>query len=274
MGQGFIMVRFQTMALAAAFALTAGSALAGTTTFTDATFNPADYALGAFKDASVTVNAYGQTLTDGNPGAGLQGLTSSTGVNLQGVLLTALNDSFVYDPTVSGAITSLDFALDRFSNPTNGGQGSLVGSYSLRLLAVQDGQLYQATFVSGPFSQPGGVWQALAHTGILAGDFSTLDASNFTGSGVAGGLNFGGDAITFGFAMRSSGAVDSSGAPSTFDQTSDLRADNFALTINAADAVPEPESWALMILGLGVVGAAARTRRRFPAPPRRGRSGS
>ena len=256
------MVRLQIAATAAVVSvLMATSALAGTTTFTDTTFNPGDYTLGAFKDPSVTVNAYGQTLTNGNPGAGLQGLSSSSGVNLKGVLLTALNSSFVYDPTASGAITSLDFALDRFSNPTNGGQASLVGSYSLRLLAEQDGQLYQATFVSGPFNQPGGVWQSLARNGILAGDFSTLDATNFTGSGVSGGLNFAGDAITFGFAMRSSGAVDSSGAPSTFDQTSDLRADNFALSVNAV-GVPEPASWALMILGLGAVGVAARARRR------------
>ncbi len=263
MGQGFIMVRFQTMALAAAFALTAGSALASTTSFTDTTFNPGDYTLGAFQDPSVTVNAYGQTLTGGDPGAGLQGLTSSTGVNLKGVLLTALNNGFVYDPGASGAITSLDFSLDRFSNPTNGGQVSLVGSYSLRLLAAQDGQLYQATFVFGPFGQPGGAWNQLTQNGILATDFTTLDATNFTGSGAPGGLNFGGDAITFGFAMRSSGAVDAQGAPSTFDQTSDLRADNFALTVNAAAAVPEPASWALMIVGLGAIGGAMRARRRL-----------
>ena len=258
------MVRFQTMALAAAVAsvLTASSALAAS--FTDTTFNPADYTLGAFKDPAVTVNAYGQTLTDGNPGAGLQGLVSSTGVNLQGVLLTALNTGFVYDPGVSGAITSLDVSLDRFTNPTNGGQISLVGSYSLRLLAEQDGQLYQATFVFGPFNQPGGVWRTLARNGVLASDFTTLDAGNFTGAGAPGGPDFGGDAITFGFAMRGSGAVDGDGNPSTFDQTNDLRADNFALTVNAA-AVPEPAGWALMILGLGATGAALRSRRRLLA---------
>jgi hypothetical protein len=258
------MARIRTAILAAvglAGALAATSALAGAT-FTDTTFNPADYTLGAFKDASVTVNSYGQTATGGNPGAALQGLASSTGVNAQGVLLTALDNTFVYDPTTSGAITSLDASLDRFADFTNGGAVSLVGSYSLRVLADQDGQLYQATFVFGPFGQPGGTWNSLSQTGILASNFSTLDAGNFTGSGVVGGLNFGGDAITFGFAMRASGAVNGDGSPSTFDQTNDLRADNFVLTVNSA-AIPEPASWAMMIVGLGAIGGLARKRRRL-----------
>ena len=258
------MARIRTAILAAvglAGALTATSALADQT-FTDTTFNTADYTLGSFADPSVTVNSYGQTATGGNPGSALQGLTSSTGVNAQGVLLTALNNGFVYDPTASGAITSLDASLDRFTNPTNGGEISLVGSYSLRGLAQQDGQLYQATFVFGPFNQPGGTWNLLSQTGILASNFSTLDATNFAGSGVVGGLNFAGDAITFGFAMRASGAVDGNGAPSTFDQANDLRADNFSLTVNSG-AVPEPASWALLIVGFSAVGGLARMRRRL-----------
>lgn len=256
------MARFWTVTLAAAIgcALTATSALAAQTTFTDTTFNGGDYTLGSFHDAAVTVNSYGQTAT-GNPGTALQGTVSSTGVNLTGVLLTALNNSFVYDPTANGAITSLDFSLDRFTDPTNGGQPSLVGSYSLRLLAEQDGQLYQATYIFGPFNQPGGTWNLLSQNGILASQFSTLDAINFTGAGTFGGLNFGGDAITFGFAMRGSGAFDANGAPSTFDQTNDLRADNFTLTVNAA-GVPEPANWTLMIVGLGGLGGLMRSRRR------------
>ena len=263
------MARFRaaTLALAAVTcALAATPVLAGVTVFSDTTFNNADYALGAFKDASVTVNSYGQILSGGNPGAALQGTVSSTGVNLTGVLFTALNTGFVYDPAANGAVTSLDVSLDRFANPTNGGTGSLVGSYSLRLLAEQDGQLYQATFVFGPFGQPGGTWHGLAQTGVAASDFFTLDASNFATGSATGGLNFGGDAITFGFAMRGSGAVDSAGAPSTFDQTNDLRADNFSLTLHSA-SVPEPANWALMIMGLGAVGGAMRLRRRAELSP-------
>ncbi|THD64976.1 PEPxxWA-CTERM sorting domain-containing protein [Phenylobacterium sp.] len=248
-----------TALLAGAFAAT--TAVAGQTTFTDTTFNTANYTLGSFSDPSVTINSYGQTLTGGDPGAALQGTVSSVGANAQGVLLTALNNTFVYNPSTSGAITSLNASLDRFTTPTNGGDASLVGSYSLRVLAEQDGQLYQATFVFGPINQPGGIWNDLVENGITASDFSTLDASNFTGAGVTGGLNFAGDAITFGFAMRGSGAVEPDGSLSTFDQTNDLRADNFDLTINSG-TVPEPASWALMLVGFGAAGALLRSRRR------------
>ena len=252
------MMRLQatTLSLAAVTCVLAASpALAATTVFSDQTFNLANYTLGSFKDAAVTVNSYGQTLVGGNPGAALQGTVSSTGLNAQGVLFTALENVFVYDPSVSGAITSLDFSLDRFADPTNGGQAVGVGSYSLRLLAQQDAQLYQATFISGPFGAPGGTWHSLLQNGIAASDFSTLDATNFTGSGAVGGLNFGGDAITFGFAMRGGGTI------STLDQTNDLRADNFLLSVNSATA-PEPASWAMMIIGLAGVGGAMRWRRR------------
>ncbi len=255
------MARFRTVLLATAGlagALAATSAFAGTTTFADTTFNTANYTLGSFKDASVTVDSYGQTATGGDPGAALQGTVSSVGLNAQGVLFTALNNGFVYDSTVSGAITSLDFSLDRFANPTNGGLFVPVGSYSLRLLARQDSQLYQATFVFGPLGAPGGTWHLLTQNGIAASDFSTLDATNFTGSGVVGGLNFSGDAITFGFAMRGGGTA------STLDQTNDLRADNFSLSVNTA-SVPEPSGWAMMIVGFGAVGGLARARRRLAA---------
>lgn len=253
-----VRLRAVTLALTAiSCAMAVTPAVAGTTVFSDSTFNNADYTLGAFKDAAVTVNSYGQTLSGGNPGAGIQGTVSSIGLNPKGVLFTALNNGFVYDPTVSGAVTALDFSLDRFANPTNGGTPTTVGSYSLRLLAQQDGTLYQATFVFGPFGALGGTWHGLTQNGISASDFSTLDATNFTGSGVFGGLNFSGHAITFGFAMRGGGT------PSLLDQTNDLRADNFRLAVKSASGgVPEPASWAMMIFGLGAVGGAMRSRRR------------
>ncbi len=254
-------LRTATLALAAAACALAATPALASVTFTDATFNTVDYTPGSFQDAAVTVTSNGQTATGGNTGPALQGTASATGLNAKGVLFTALNNSFVYNPTANGAITSLDFSLDRFAKVTNGGVDSLIGSYSLRLLAEQDAQLYQATFVFGPFNQSGGTWHSLMQNGISAASFSTLDATNFTSSGAFGGLNFGGDAITFGFAMRAGVPLDANGNPSTFPQTTDLRADNFSLTVHTA-AVPEPASWALMILGMGGVGGAIRTRRR------------
>src|SRR6201999_4393134 len=101
-----------------------------------------------------------------------EGMASSTGLNATGVLLMALNNSFVYDPTASGAITSVDVSLDRWADFTDAGMESQVGSYTLRLLAQQDGVLYQATFTSGPFGIDGGFWVNLSQAGITASQFT------------------------------------------------------------------------------------------------------
>jgi hypothetical protein len=262
------MAQFKTAMLVGAMlagSLTAGGALAGQTNFTDGTFDTSNYTLSSFADPSVTIGSFGQT-ANGNPGTALEGMTSSTGVNAQGVLLTALNNAFVYDPHASGAITSIDASLQRYADFTDAGQESAVGSYTLRVLAEQDSTLYQATFSFGPTGIDGGFWVGLSQAGITANDFTVLNSSNFATGGSATGLNFDGDAITFGFAMRASGAIlNSTGGPSPDDQTTDMRADNFGLSINSSSPTPEPASWALMIVGFGAAGAMVRSRRRIAA---------
>jgi MYXO-CTERM domain-containing protein len=258
------MAQFKTAMLVGAMlagSLAAGAALAGQTDFTDGTFATSNYTLGSFADSSVTIGAFGQT-GNGNPGTALEGMTSSTGVNAQGVLLTALNNTFVYNPTTSGAISTIDVSLQRYADFTDAGAESAVGSYTLRLLAEQDGTLYQATFTSGPFGIDGGFWVGLSQAGITADQFTVLNSADFATGGTTTGLNFDGDAITFGFAMRASGAVLSgSGAPSPDDQTTDMRADNFGVSVHSSSPTPEPASWALMLAGFGGLGAVLRRRR-------------
>lgn len=61
------------------------------------------------------------------------------------------------------------------------------------------------------------------------------------------------------------GAVDQLGRTATFTGTYTLGADSGSGTFNIV--VPEPATWAMMIVGAGLVGAAARRRpRRFTAP--------
>ncbi|PZQ56415.1 MAG: hypothetical protein DI570_20930 [Phenylobacterium zucineum] len=232
------------------------AAPAAATTFSDSTFDTSGYVLGEYAGASVTTTL-GQTAS-GNPGTALEGTYAAGGGNVAGTLFTALNSSFVYDPSVSGAITSLSASLDRYFAPSVDGQPTNVGSYSLRVLAEQDGALYQSIFTFGPFNMPGGDWLTLSQTGILASDFKLFDPSNFGAAGTLTGLDFGGSAITFGFAMRSAGAVDGSGNPVSLPSAGVLRADNFRIDIAA---VPEPSTWAIMLVGFGVLGAALRRRR-------------
>lgn len=242
---------------AALFALTLLTAApAAAATFSDSAFNTADYTLASYAGGGVTTSV-GQT-SAGNPGTALEADYAAAGANPAGVLFTALNTTFVYDPSVSGAITSVSASLDRYLAPFIDGQLSNVGSYSLRVLAEQDGALYQSIFIFGPFNAPGGVWQTLSRSGILATDFKLFDPANFGAAGSTTGLDYGGSAITFGFAMRASGAVDSNGAPVSIPTSGVLRADNFRIDVAA---VPEPASWALMLSGFGLLGAALRRRR-------------
>lgn len=238
--------------------LMAAPALAGTV-FTDGTFSTSDYIVTSYSGPAVTTS-YGQTPA-GNPGTALEGSYGAQGGNASGVLFTAINTNFVYNPGVSGAIGSLSASLDRFFEPTVNGAQIAVGSYTLRILAQQDGKIYQSIFTFGPFNQPGGNWYTLAATNIQASDFKLFDPANFSAAGSATGLDFSGDAITFGFAMRAAGAVDANGAPIDLPSSGILRADNFELSIAA---VPGPIVGAglpgLIIAFIGI-GIALRSRR-------------
>lgn len=231
------------------------SAPALATTFSDQVFAPGSYALNTYAMPGV-VTTLGQSRL-GNPGFGLRGTYAAPGANPNGELFTAINTSFVYDPSVSGAITTLGASLDRYYDLNILGQPGNVLAYTLRLLAVQDGKTYQAIF-STPSSGPGGYWLNLARSGILASDFRLFDPADYGGSGGATGLDFAGGAITFGFAMRATGLSDGNGDPINDASTGDLRADNFVLRINDVAAVPEPATWGMMVLGFGAVGGGMR----------------
>jgi hypothetical protein len=230
---------------------------AASVTFTDTSFNTADYTLNAYSQPSVTTTL-GQTAS-GNPGTALEGTYSSTGGNSAGVLYVALNNGFVYDPSSQGAITALSASLDRYFVPILNDSPINVGSYSLRVFAEQGGNLYQAIYTFGPTNQPGGDWYTGSQSSLLASDFKLFDPANFGANGTATGLDFSGGAITFGFAMRAAGAVDGNGNPVDGPASGVLRADNFRIAINA---VPEPATWAMMIAGFAIAGAAARRRGR------------
>lgn len=257
-------MRFASVSDRAAFAAAAllFATPAAAATFTDTTFNTSDYVLTEYAGPGVGTTL-GQT-GSGNPGTALEGTYSASGANAAGVLFTALNSNFVYDPSVSGSITSLSASLDRYLAPSVDGQPTNVGSYSLRVLAEQDGALYQSIFTFGPINSPGGSWHTLSQGGILASDFKLFDPLNFGAPGATTGLDFSGSAITFGFAMRAAGAVDGNGAPVSAPSSGVLRADNFNLSITA---VPEPSTWAVMTVGFGLMGGVLRRRRVAMAIP-------
>ena len=218
-------------------------------TFQDTTFNFGDYAASGFtqnyNNGASTVFATGQT-PNGNPGTAFESAISvSPGV--LDVLVTAVNSTFVYNPSMSGAITSLDTSLDRYTAVAS-------GSLTYRILIAQDAKLYE--YVATYPGQAAGVWASLTGNGLTANDFGLFSPTNLSGADLSMHPDFSasGSAINFGFAMRR-------GPATVTDVYNDvLRADNFRVTVNA---VPEPATWAMMIVGFGMVGGLARRRRRL-----------
>ena len=155
-------------------------------------------------------------------------------------------------PGVSGAIGTIDASLDRF---ILGDQINHIGvsTYTLRILAVQGGNVYES--ISSFAGDGGSIWHSFAASNLTVNDFGLFSSSNLVGADFTSHPDFSGGPITFGFAMARGGT--------TIPFNDVLRADNFDLTINGA--VPEPAAWTMMLAGFGGLGAAMRRRRRATA---------
>ena len=241
---------------------------AATVQFSDADFNLPDYAITNYAQPGydTVINQNGEILgTDFNLYFNYS--YGRTGANPAGNRLQAFNSSFVYNPQASGAITSLDATLDQRNFLAHDGTAVSLATApsSLRVLALQDGNIYRST-TFGPAIGAQGVWYATSASGLLASNFGLFDPANPNAALGGTGLDFGGSAITFGFELAPFGIVRSDGSPITGRSSAAWQADNFHLTVNAADlapGVPEPSAWALLILGFGIVGVGMRARRRF-----------
>jgi len=245
-------------------AVAADPARAAVTTFTDSTFNLADYSVTTYTGAAGYTTAVVQTTGAGGVGTALQTSYEKTGSTSPSARFHALNSSFVYDPSVSGEILSIDAALDEkvslFHNTT---QVNLAGAFaSVRILAEQDGKLYLAarnTATGLAFDS----FVSAASSGFVASNFTLFDTANPFAPRTLTGLDFGGSAITFGFELAHFGVL-VNGGPSTGLVRSKMAIDNLKITLNTQDrtgAVPEPATWALMIAGFGLAGAALRRSR-------------
>jgi hypothetical protein len=246
----------------------ADPARAAVTTFSDSTFNLADYSVTTYTGAAGFTTAFAQSTGVGGVGTALQTSYEKTGSTSPAARFHALNSSFVYDPSASGDILSIDMALDqRVSLFHNATQVNLASAGAqVRILAEQDGKLYLAArnaFTGLPFDS----FISAASSGFLANEFTLFDTANPFAPRTLTGLDFGGSAITFGFELAHFGVL-SNGGPSTGLVRSKMAIDNLKITLNTQDrtgAVPEPATWALMIAGFGLAGAALRRSRQAAA---------
>lgn len=251
---------------AAAVLAVASPALAGTVVFSDDTMSLASYATTTYADP-----AFNTASIVAQPGAVATEYTAPFGAmtTVSAPRFQFLHTGFVYDPSASGEILSIDASLDQALAIYYVNQRVNLANTPrrLRILAQQDGKLYEAasTLQTGmPFNS----WYTTEVSGLTEADFLFFDPATPHADRTLTGLDFGGGAITFGFELVHF-RVSATGNTNPADViTSYFWADNFQLSLNTQDptgaptgAIPEPSTWAMLILGFGLSGAAVRRRR-------------
>ena len=237
--------------LVATIALLPATASAGSTIFTDGTFNLAGYSISPqFLTGTGTTLSTAQCPNCGNPsGQGLQLIgTFPTDPVPAGSIDTAaevlINNAFLYTPSTQGAITSLSASVDKnlLINIALTGAGN-----TFRPTILQDGVYYVAS-LPGPSltTGPGGGSTGYNNiaSGLTAADFLSYDISTDT-FGTAH-PDFAGDPMRFGLTQIFGVGI---------TETIEADYDNLSFAINA----PEPAALAIFCVGLlGLVAARRR----------------
>lgn len=171
-------------------------------------------------------------------GAGLTATGAANSINSSG-FSTAADDFYNFGFTVTGGVTATVNQLIFGSQASNTGPGFI------NVLAAIDGGAFTQV---GSFALEGGtnLSQALTLTAPVTGreriDFRFVAASNTSANG---------------------GTIGSGGTlrVTNFQPTAANTAFTIDGALNQVAAVPEPSAWAMMILGVGLVGASMRRRK-------------
>lgn len=168
----------------------------------------------------------------------------ATGGNPDGHLnVTTLSGSLVYGTAIftsTATLNALQGESFGFSVDVLAGPGSYGAGQAIQLLVEQNGAIY------GNFLDTTGS-HATWNTFSASGTFDQSAFSRLIGAGPVNPDFSGGTLTRFGFAAGN----ESSGTLTQYY-------DNFSLTSPAIAPVPEPETYALLLAGLGLVGFAAR----------------
>jgi hypothetical protein len=239
------------LAFALAAAAAPGGALAAGATFFDNTFPPANYSsAGTYTTNGGTISS-STCPTCGDPsGPALQFVETYTSSNSAVTDEALLNSAWTYDPSTQGAISGVGASVEKDLLLTEGGDGSIASGFHPVIL--QGGDLYIASLSGLTYTTPSGPFTtdyATISGGLSSADFTLFDFG--TGSYGTGSPNFtaSGGPMTFGIAQF--GNVD-------FATTATVDYDDLKYVLG----VPEPATWAMLLVGVGMIGGGLRTARR------------
>jgi PEP-CTERM motif len=243
-----------------AFALAMATPASAGTTFTDSTFNLANYQTSAqLLTGTGTSLVPSQCALCGNPGSALQIIgtfpTSPTSGGFDVAEQAFVNTSFSYNPLTMGAITSLSASVDK-NLAANIPSGPTPFTNTFHPTIEQNGIFYFASIPGPPLLLNNGVGGQTGYNtisgGLTAADFTEFDFT--TGLSDGTNPNFAGAPMLFGLTQVFSA--------STAGEIATAQYDNLSFAING---VPEPSTWAMMLLGFAGLGFVAYRRRRKPA---------
>ena len=219
----------KSLVLTIAIAVNSATAQSNTVNFIDTSFDLAGYSSETFQTGGASINT-SQTLTSGNPGAGIQSLINVPSYN--GTFYTReyyINSLWSYDPGTQGAINTLDVSTDLYFDFQPGPLQALGVVYLLR----QSGNYYIHTTTLPVVNA---TWQTGSESGLSLNDFG-LVSNLLTGTtDFTSNPDSTSGEIELGFLMGT--YVTGSSA-----QSIDYRLDNLSYTVSS---VPIPASlWLL-----------------------------
>jgi hypothetical protein len=221
---------------------TAQAALVSEVVFSDMDYADADWTI----VNSFATGFVGQVATGGDPGSYRQ---TELFVGEDVPFVGQLNRNFVYDPSASGPVTGITY---NFALKTTNAEGA-----GYEPLLEQNGKLYIDFTTTGNASP--NTW--LTEDRVLGlGDFGELTISplNALIFNPASKPNFSanGSTMEFGYEVTAGGG-------GFFQSITGIDNDPITLTVTpkaTTPSVPEPSSWAMMLLGFAGLGLAAYLR--------------
>jgi PEP-CTERM motif len=241
------------LTLAVAFAVPMMALSAQSVSYSQSTFDPLQWSFSTVTLDGVGTGTEALSPSGGNPGDYWRhtfGIAQHSGTSRRRI--ANMNSTFLYDPSVRGALESLSFSFDVLGSSTSGFNVPFFGFFVPTLR--QNGQFF---FTSTSAISTAG-WSNF--TMSLSGASSWTDPNN-SGSALRPDFSSSGGVIEFGY-IYSVGAnclATTCGAASI-----DAGLDNFSVTATAAGpstTVPEPSTYALMAAGLAGMLVMARRRR-------------
>lgn len=216
-------------------------------TFTDGTFTPSQW-----QDAKIADSTPGTAATysvaqgptgsnpPGNPGPDREVVHN---YSVGGILVGHWNTTFTYDPSVSGAISTVIYSYDliHINPPAN-------QAVAYRLLILQGGNYYSTPASDAIFPQ---TWTTFGQSGLTSLSFSNV-LFNTTFGSLHPDFTSAGTTLTFGYMSGNS-----ANGNSNITRTSAI--DNYNVTLKP---VPEPATFIALLIGSTCVGLRALKKRR------------